>query len=146
MPSCENFNCVRVFFGRRVFHLGRALAVVMAVFALTAAGQSPRQASPPNSNRAYLLPGADRQPDANDRMEMQEQQADEQKIDNVNAAREKLLAQESAELLQLAAELKTAMDKTSKDTLSLEVIRKAGEIEKLAKDIKEKMKLTVGKG
>jgi hypothetical protein len=36
------------------------------------------------------------------------------------------------------------VDKTTKDTLSLSVIRKAGEIEKLAHNVKEKMKLTVG--
>jgi hypothetical protein len=36
------------------------------------------------------------------------------------------------------------VDKTNKDMLSLNVIRKADEIEKLAHSVKEKMKLTVG--
>jgi hypothetical protein len=36
------------------------------------------------------------------------------------------------------------VDKTSKDTLSLGVIRKAEEIERLAHAVKEKMKLTMG--
>ena len=36
------------------------------------------------------------------------------------------------------------MDKTNKDTLSLGVIRKADEIERLAHNVKEKMKLSVG--
>jgi len=36
------------------------------------------------------------------------------------------------------------VDKTTKDTLSLAVIRKADEIERLAHGVKEKMKLTVG--
>jgi hypothetical protein len=45
-------------------------------------------------------------------------------------------------LLKLATDLKTEVDKTTKDTLSLGVIRKADEIERLAHDVKEKMKLT----
>lgn len=61
-----------------------------------------------------------------------------------NAARRKELAADSAELLKLATELKAEVDKTTKDTLSLTVIRKAGEIEKLAHDVKEKMKQTTG--
>ena len=36
------------------------------------------------------------------------------------------------------------MDKTDKDTISIDVIRKADTIERLAKGVKEKMKLTVG--
>jgi hypothetical protein len=36
------------------------------------------------------------------------------------------------------------VDKTNKDMLSITVIRKADAIEKLAHQVKEKMKLTVG--
>ena len=39
---------------------------------------------------------------------------------------------------------KAEVDKTTKDTLSISVIRKADAIEKLAHEVKEKMKLTVG--
>jgi len=42
------------------------------------------------------------------------------------------LASECAQLLQMAAALKTEVDKTNKDTLSITVVRKAGEIEQLA--------------
>ena len=59
-----------------------------------------------------------------------------------NAERKKQIADDSTKLLKLATDLKTEVDKTTKDTLSLNVIRKADEIEKLAHDIKEKMKLT----
>jgi len=58
--------------------------------------------------------------------------------------RRKQISEDSANLLKLATELKTEVDKTSKDTLSLTVIRKAGAIEKLAHDVKEKMKLSAG--
>ena len=59
-----------------------------------------------------------------------------------NAERQKKLLADTERLLALANELKADMDKTSKDTLSLDVIRKADEIEKLAHSVKEKMKGT----
>ena len=57
-----------------------------------------------------------------------------------NNDRQKQLVEETQKLLSLANELKSEVDKSTKDTLSLEVIRKADEIEKLAHDVKEKMK------
>ena len=54
--------------------------------------------------------------------------------------RKKLIADQSAQLLEMALALKAEVDKTTKDTLSLTVIKKADEIEKLAKSVKEKMK------
>jgi hypothetical protein len=77
-------------------------------------------------------------------MEMREQQAKQQNFDAANAERKKQIAEDSAKLLKLATELKAEVDKTTKDTLSLNVIRKADEIEKLAHGVKEKMKLTIG--
>jgi hypothetical protein len=53
-----------------------------------------------------------------------------------DAARKKEIAEESAKLLRMATELKTEVDKTTKDTLSVQVIRKANEIERLAHDVK----------
>ena len=51
---------------------------------------------------------------------------------------------ESTQLLAMAVALKAEVDKTNKDTLSLNVIRKADAIEKLAKTVKEKMKQSSG--
>lgn len=53
---------------------------------------------------------------------------------------QKQLAEDTAKLLQLANELKTEMDKSTKDTLSLTVIKKADEVEKLARKVREEMK------
>ena len=50
------------------------------------------------------------------------------------------IAAESTQLLAMAVELKAAVDKTNKDTLSLNVIRKADAIEKLAKTVRGKTK------
>ena len=57
-----------------------------------------------------------------------------------NNERQKQLVDDTAKLLSLANELKADVDKSSKDTLSLDVVRKADEIEKLAHTVKEKMK------
>ena len=60
------------------------------------------------------------------------------------SSRKKQLADESTELLAMALALKAEVDKTTKDTLSLNVIKKADQIEKLAKSVKEKMKQSSG--
>lgn len=61
-----------------------------------------------------------------------------------NDAREKQIADESAQLLKLATELKAEVDKTSKDTLSLAVIRKADAVEHAAHGVKEKYRADAG--
>lgn len=64
--------------------------------------------------------------------------------DSPTAERRKQLADDSAQLLAMAIALKAEVDKTNKDTLSLHVIRKAGEIEKLAHNVREKMRFAAG--
>jgi hypothetical protein len=54
--------------------------------------------------------------------------------------RQKQVVLDTQKLLALANELKIDVDKSTKDTMSLDVIRKADEIEKLAHSVKEKMK------
>ena len=66
---------------------------------------------------------------------MEEQQAKMRNMD-----RQKQLVADTQKLVALANQLKTDVEKSNKDTLSLDVIRKADEIEKLAKSVKEKMK------
>ncbi len=92
----------------------------------------------------HLPPELNRVPDNNQIDDINAHQAKNQSFEAANAERKKQIGDESAKLLKLAKDLKSEVDKTSKDTLSLGVIRKADEIEKLADDIKEKMKLTVG--
>ena len=53
--------------------------------------------------------------------------------------RERQIAADKARLLKLAAELKDEVDKSGADTLSLSVIHKADDIEKLARSIKQQM-------
>jgi hypothetical protein len=54
------------------------------------------------------------------------------------------LASEGTMLLAMANSLKAEVDKSTKDTLSLSVIRKANEIERLAHSMNEKTKGTAG--
>jgi hypothetical protein len=61
-----------------------------------------------------------------------------------NDARQQQIADQSAQLLKLATELKAEVDKTSKDTLSLAVIRKADAIERVARGVKEKIRVDAG--
>jgi hypothetical protein len=57
-----------------------------------------------------------------------------------NESRQKDLKRDTVKLLELATELKQYVDRTNESMLSLEVIHKTEEIEKLAKSIKNKMK------
>ena len=57
-----------------------------------------------------------------------------------NSDRQKRLVADTEKLLALATDLKEQVDKSTKDTLSVDVIKKADEIEKLAHSVKERMK------
>jgi len=92
----------------------------------------------------HLPPELNRIPDQNQANDINSQQARNKNFEVANAARKKQLNDESLKLLKLAADLKAEVDRTDQDTLSIGVIRRADEIEKLAHDIKEKMRLTVG--
>jgi uncharacterized protein YlxW (UPF0749 family) len=67
-----------------------------------------------------------------------------QQLKEANKKRQQDLKNDTDKLFQLATELKAAVDKTNENMLSLEVVRKADEVEKLAKRVREKMKETVG--
>lgn len=54
--------------------------------------------------------------------------------------REAQIASEAQKLYELAVDLKIEMDKSNKDTMSLSVVKKAAEIEKLARTLQQHMK------
>lgn len=58
----------------------------------------------------------------------------------LNEKRHADLKRDTDKLLQLATELKEYVDETDENVLSLDVIRKAEEIEKLAKSVRTKMR------
>jgi hypothetical protein len=57
-----------------------------------------------------------------------------------NAERQDEIKRDSDKLLKLATELKEYVDKSNENILSIEVVKKAEEIEKYAHSVKEKMK------
>lgn len=65
---------------------------------------------------------------------------DAERLKAANDDRHKKIVTDVDKLISLSNELKTDVDKASKDELSLDVIRKAQEIEKLAHDVQGRMK------
>ena len=61
-----------------------------------------------------------------------------------NKKRQQDIRDDTDKLFQLATDLKAAVDKTNENLLSLDVVRKAEEVEKLAKKVKDKMKDAIG--
>ena len=102
----------------------------LILFALTATGQRRRDDSrlPP-----FSMP--DCRPD--DRICLDQKKAREKAI---NKERQADLKKDTDKLYQLATELKDAVDKTNENMLSVDVIKKADEIEKLAKEVSKKMR------
>lgn len=143
MATTERLNSRFHRKGRSLPWLGGVAGFFLAALVL-AGGESPQQAPSLNPDKPILSPEANRLPDKNAQMQMRDQQAKKQSFETANIERKRQIADDAARLLQLATELKAEVDKTDKDTLSLNVIRKAETIEKLAKGVKEKMKLTVG--
>lgn len=84
------------------------------------------------------------------RFERSQTQSDPEKemmdrqLREANKKRQQDIRNDTEKLFQLASELKAAVDKTNENLLSLEVVRKADEVEKLAKKVKEKMRDSIG--
>jgi len=57
-----------------------------------------------------------------------------------NLERQAAIKNDTDKLLRLAQELKQSVDKSSANVLSVDVVKKAEEIEKLAHSVKDKMR------
>jgi hypothetical protein len=116
------------------------LAGAAAMILVPVVGEGLRAGEPSNPQAATHVP------DANSQSEIEGNDSKSKDPEAASAARKKMIADDSEQLLKLATDLKSEVDKTDKDTLSISVIRKAGAIEKLAHDVKEKMKPSAGPG
>lgn len=114
-PSC----CVRL----------SMVAALFLAFAVSSAAQLQNGVPP--------LPGAQPPVSSNDPWVVQQQK---ELAKRLNHQRQQEIKKDTEKLLELATELKQSVDKSNENTLSLDVIRKADQIEKLAKAVKEKMK------
>jgi len=118
--------------------------LVLVVLAANAGSQS-KSAPPPQPASAEVSPDPEPQrrripyppPPLEDRFRLEREQAMARER---NKARQAALKRDTDKLLELATQLKDYVDKTDENMLSLDVIKKAEEIEKLSKSVKEKMK------
>jgi hypothetical protein len=121
------------------------VAVVVTVLATVGSVRlSGGQAFPPpaGSKTGQQIPGLP-QPGRNNPAEPDsplDPHREEKQAELRNSDRQKRLVADTDKLLALATDLKAQVDKSTKDTLSVDVIKKADEIEKLAHSVKERMK------
>ena len=116
--------------------VSRLIAVLLIIFLLPGLRLRAQdtESPPPPINAGPQFPQTPRQPSEAERKMEHEQQK------KLNQERQAELKRDTDKLLQLATQLKQAVDKSNENTLSLDVMRKAGEIEKLAKSVREKMR------
>lgn len=119
--------------------------MLTVIAAFTGAVNAGQQDSRSNPNKPYLVPEANRLPTSNDQMRMRDQKIRKQNFDAANIERKKQIADDSSKLLSLAIALKAELDNETGRTLSVHELRKADEIERLARNVKAKMELTVGR-
>jgi hypothetical protein len=129
------------------------LCVLVAVGALAAAGVGLRRvhaqstpsasaAEPQNAATADEKPGAAAE---NPPTSAAAPVAKPSEASSPEQQRKQEVANECANLLKMATDLKTEVDKTTKDELSIAVVRKAGELEQFAHKVRGDTRLTAGK-
>lgn len=123
------------------FLFGLACAAMPAAFSQSSV-QAQVQQPPPR--HTVLDPAVNRPPDANKIMLMREQQAKKKKFDAANIERKRQLDEDTALLVRLAGELKSEAGSSAPDVAGPELLRRLEEIERLAHNVQQKMKLTMG--
>jgi hypothetical protein len=94
---------------------------------------------------AFFVPYAPASaPQFEPRQDQAQKEMQDRMMREANKKRQQDIRNDTDKLFQLATELKAAVDKTNESLLSLDVVRKADEVEKLAKKVKEKMKDAIG--
>ena len=122
-------------------HVG-ALVVLAAIAMLPVAGQAPADEKKPQDSKAASV--ANPALGSNHQAQASEPLADKPVPEAASGERKNPIVEDSARLLQMARDLKAEVDKTTKDTLSLHVIRKAAEIVKLAHSVRENKRPMLG--
>jgi hypothetical protein len=113
-----------------------ALSICM-LFAISALAQNRTPSGPP--------PSLNQSPPRVDSREsggpdQPQQQLAHEMAKKANLQRQAALKADTDRLLKLAVELKDSVDKSNENLLSVDVLKKAEEIEKLAHSVKDKMK------
>src|SRR3954470_592547 len=121
-----------------MFHFSRNVVAVLLLLLVIISG-APAGLSGSHAALAFAQgrrdPFGDRRQPTQEEIKLQKAQAKAQKKERYDS-----LKKDTDQLLALATELKVDVDKTTEDTLSLDVIKKTEQVEKLAKQVREKMR------
>ena len=115
-----------------------SLAVTIAIVLVVHPLQHKSFAQSPLSQSEAAPAAASSQDSATGQAPAPEQQTKQDVKGDPTSDQKKQISDETADLLKLANSLKAEMDKTTRDTLSLAVIRRATEIEQLAHKMRTK--------
>jgi len=107
------------------------LVLVMTVLSFSVVAGAQNSRMPPNQLPENQSPS--QEDEARSKLE-------KEMAKKANQERQAALKKDTDKLLKLATELKEYVDKTNENTLSMDVVKKAEEIEKLAHSVKDKMK------
>jgi hypothetical protein len=129
-------------------HAGRVRAGAWVAILIAAWCPAQDPSRPPGywPDKATAPNPANPQPDLHMQLARESKRAQAQRYAAANAERKRQLEQDSALLLQLAAELDAEMEKAGNGAPPSSAVRRAETIEKLAHTVKEKMKLTAAVG
>ncbi len=111
-----------------------SFAIVLVVFSFFMVAYAAQESAGVATDPQYSAPPRGTGNEAWTREQLEKMRRDQKVV------RQKQLKDDTDKLLQLATELKTSVDKTNANVLSLDVVKKAEEIEKLAKHIKTNMR------
>jgi hypothetical protein len=110
------------------------------LFAVQGNAQTPNRPTDPASQGTHASPPLPGDPIPGSNGDESQQRMMHEMAKKANLERHAALKTDTEKLLKLAEELKASVDKSSSSVLSLEVLKKAEEIEKLARSVKDKMK------
>lgn len=108
-------------------------SIVLALGMLHGSGGFAQMGPPPDASTS----GGRQQQDREDPFTLQQKK---DLVKKQNELRQQEIKKDTDKLLELATELKQYVDKTNENIISLDVIKKAEQIEKLAHNVKDKMK------
>jgi hypothetical protein len=130
----------RVLRARKLSMSGMISVVILcaiSMWAQTISAQSQPSPTPPQTDTTSTATPA---PQKADTTAAKADDPATQKPMTPEEARQAQLVADTNKLYQLAQELQAEVAKSTKNTLSLAVVKKAAEVEKLAKSLKERMK------
>lgn len=122
---------------------GARLLGLLALFVAGLCGGLPLLAQNPNPRQTLLQPEANRPPDANQLMKMDQAHRRKNNFDAANSLRQHQIDDETTKLLVLAHDLKLQMETLGERPVSDRLMREAEVIEALARDVQKKMTLTI---